>query len=104
MVRILEKRFCSSLTGDAAAGEARGGGGLGEDGVAGLVRPIPSPGTEMPAAPSLLTAPWFNKLLLLPPVLRGVRTGAGLPELVLGGSRGGNLGGAGLDSAPTAES
>lgn len=103
-----ENRDCSSLTDpDPAAGGAAGllapdreGGGGGNTC---LFPPlIPSPGTETPAAPNRLTAPWFRK-----PVCRLGAAGAGSPgeapgegpgEALLprGGRRGGRLGGGGF--------
>lgn len=63
--------------------------------------PIPSPGTDTPAAPSLFTAPWLSRLLLLLLVGFGEeeagRVGTLEDELlvlVLAGSRGGRPGAA----------
>ena len=74
--------------GDAALGRGGGGGRLDELALAGLERPIPKPGTDTPAAPRRLMAPWLRIPLAEEP--------AELPEFVLGGSRGGKLGGPGF--------
>jgi hypothetical protein len=83
-VPILAKRPWSSFTWTPhlpAPGDGEGeceGGGLGEAELAALRAPMPNAGTDTPAAPSLLTASPFS-----PPL-----------AAVLGGNRGGRLGGA----------
>lgn len=109
-VPSLEKRFCSSFICEGVAGgeatPGRGGlGGPSDSEAVGLERPMPKAGTDTPAALRRLMAPWFRD----PWLMRGLLEGAGLaapdetvlPELVLGGRRGGKLGGADLPP-PTA--
>jgi hypothetical protein len=108
-VPSLAKRFCSSLSWDGGVALGRGGFGgaassaapawLGDD------DPMPKAGTEMPAAPSLWTAPWFRLLELTPSVDSGLAVRSGVPEPDRGGSLGGSLGAlASLGLAPTTES
>lgn len=67
-------------------GERAGGGGA--------VFPIPSPGTDIPAAPSRLMAPWFKyPPAWLPPVETGLCVWTGDAFPLRGGSLGGNEGG-----------
>lgn len=93
------KRPCSppsweGLEEEAEAGESCDGEALEPD-------PIPSPGTEIPAAPSRPMAPWFNMDGLWfggsggggAIKLDGEATGDGDPEAGRGGSLGGSLGG-----------
>lgn len=103
-VPSLENRDCSSFICAPAPAEgvapAEGGATRGF--------PMPSPGTETPAAPSLLMAPWFTSPARAGDPGGGDRTGraggdvgvgdiaAGEPEPDRGGSRGGRLGGPGL--------
>lgn len=93
-----ENRPCSSLicpldgfvdsppAEDVVVG-ARVGGAAG-------VFPIPNPGTDIPAAPRRLTAPWFRRLLgWLLPVETGLCVWAGDALPLRGGRRGGSDGG-----------
>lgn len=64
--------------------------------------PMPNAGTDTPAAPSLLMAPWFRTPA--PPVGEGLCTGVEPPEPVRGGRRGGKRGGQALAGAATTES
>ena len=104
VVPSLENRDCSSFICAPAPAE---GVVLAEGGAAGGF-PMPSPGTETPAAPSRLMAPWFKTPARAGDPGGGDRTGraggdigagdttAGEPEPDRGGSRGGRLGGPGL--------
>lgn len=61
-VPSLAKRFCSSLRCDCGGGATTGRGGFGGGGASsssllGDALPMPKAGTDIPAAPSLLTAP-----------------------------------------------
>lgn len=59
----------------------------------------------MPAAPNLLTAPWFKLPELTPRVASGLAVRSGVPEPDRGGNLGGRLGAlASLGAAPTTES
>jgi hypothetical protein len=94
-VRSPEKRLDKSPICEEAL--ARGGSGdMGDGSVAGaFVGRIPRAGTDTPAAPRRLTAPWLI-MSTLPPVLDGVKAAVGLPVPLRGGSLGGSRGGAGL--------
>lgn len=63
-------------------------------------RPMPKPGTDTPAAPSLSTAPWFR--WRSDERDEPANGGGGLSLAPLGGSRGGRRGGAGLVAAAAA--
>ena len=100
LVVILEKRFCSSLVcALLAPGRGRGGCAGGVDAwsgeLAGLGRPMPSAGTDTPAAPRRFTAPWLSMPLPLPVWAGLVCVGLDRelwPEFVLGGNLGGRAG------------
>lgn len=106
-VPSLAKRFCSSLRCDGGVAFGRGGFGGGASSSAWLGEddPIPKAGTEMPAAPNLLMAPWFKLPELTPSVDSGLAVRSGVPEPDRGGNLGGRLGAlASLGVAPTTES
>lgn len=106
-VPSLAKRFCSSLScdGGVAFGLGGFGGGVSSSAWLGEEDPMPKAGTLMPAAPNLLTAPWFRLLELTPSVDRGLAVRSGVPEPDRGGNLGGRLGAlVSLGAAPTTES
>lgn len=63
---------------------------------------MPKVGTDIPAAPSLLMAPWLRSLELAPRADNGLSVRPGVPEPDRGGSLGGRLGGGALVPAEEA--
>lgn len=63
---------------------------------------MPNAGTDIPAAPSLLMAPWLKSLGLAPRADNGLSVRPGVPEPDRGGSLGGRLGGGALVPAEEA--